>query len=194
MRRASRGTFSLMNAVTLPNGATITLKRGDITAEPADAIVNAANAHLLPGGGVSGAIHMAAGRELERECKEIVHVRGSLDTGEAVMTAGYNLPASHVIHTLGPVWRGGSSGEPDALAEAYRSSIDLADESSLVSVAFPSVSTGIFGYPLDQAAPIALDAVCRALQHASSVRDVTFVLFDSATYAAYDIALRTISC
>ena len=172
------GTFLHMRSIRLANGATITLKRGDITAETADAVVNAANAHLLAGGGVSGAIHGAAGPELESECREIVRERGALQTGEAVITAGYDLPAAHVIHALGPVWNGGRAGEPEALAKAYRSSILLADENSLVSVAFPSISTGIFGYPLDEAAPVALGAAVDALGRTRSVRSVTFVLFD----------------
>ncbi|HSK46496.1 MAG TPA: macro domain-containing protein [Coriobacteriia bacterium] len=181
-----------MEPITLPNGATITLKRGDITGEAADAIVNAANGHLLPGGGVSGAIHDAAGPDLERECSEVVRQRGSLATGEAVMTAGYDLPAAHVIHAVGPVWSGGGDSEAEALSSAYRSAIEIADEGGLNSVAFPSISTGIYGYPLGEAAPVALESVVDALGQASNVRTVTFVLYDAATYAAYEIASRPI--
>ena len=167
----------------------IRLLRGDITRVDADAIVNAANAGLAPGGGVCGAIHFAGGPSLAAECRAIVTERGPLSAGETVMTGGGRLPARHVIHAVGPVWHGGRSGEAGTLARTYRSAIAVADAAGLTSVAFPSISTGIFGYPVELAAPVAVAAVMDALAGASHVREVTFVLFDTATYAAYGKAL-----
>jgi O-acetyl-ADP-ribose deacetylase len=169
--------------------ARILLEHGDITRVDTDAIVNASDAHLTPGGGVSGAIHAAGGPAIAAEGREIVAGRGPLVPGEAAATTGGRLPARHVIHALGPVWRDGTHGEPEALASAYRESIRIADCLSLASIAFPSISTGIFGYPVQLAAPVALRAVREALAHAVSVREVRFVLFDDATYAAYEHAL-----
>ncbi len=128
---------------------------GDITKLQVDAIVNAANDRLAPGGGVCGAIHRAAGPGLARECTTIGHC----PTGEARMTGGYDLPASHVIHAVGPVWHGGQAGEAELLAGCYRASLDLARAADLKSIAFPAISTGIFGYPLDQAARVAVETV-----------------------------------
>ena len=167
----------------------IHLSRGDITRVAADAIVNASNAELTPGGGVSGAIHTAAGPGLAQACAKHRREHGPLAPGEAAITPGFDLPARFVIHALGPVWHGGTASEATTLATAYRSSIDLADENGLATVAFPSISTGVFGYPVTLAAPVAVDAVQEALAAASHVRDVTFVLFDDATYAAYERAL-----
>jgi O-acetyl-ADP-ribose deacetylase (regulator of RNase III) len=178
-----------MRSTTLSNGSTIAIKRGDITAERADAIVNAANAHLTPGGGVSGAIHAAAGPGLATETAAVIAKRGPLATGQAVITDGHGLRALHVVHALGPVWHGGDAGEADALARAYRNSVHVADLNNLGSIAFPSISTGIFGYPVALAAPIALHAVAEALSHAATVRAVTFVLYDDATYGAFSAAL-----
>ena len=178
-----------MDSVLLANGATITLHLGDITAEHTDAIVNAANAHLRPGGGVCGAIHAAAGPQLAAECARIVARTGPLATGDAAITSGYGLPARHVIHAVGPVWHGGASGEGSRLASAYRSAITVAGENGLASIAFPSISTGIFGYPVVAAAPIALRAVAGALEHAPTVRQVVFVLFDQGTFATYSAAM-----
>ena len=178
-----------MDTLTLANGATVRLRLGDITAEATGAIVNAANAHLMPGGGVCGAIHAAAGPELARECARVAASRGALHPGEAAITDGYRLPARHVIHALGPVWHGGTAGEAADLAAAYRSALSLAAEHRLTSIAFPSISTGIFGYPIDDAAPVAIGAVREALEHADSVRDVVFVLYDERTFQAYARAL-----
>lgn len=169
--------------------AHITLARGDITRFSADAIVNASNAQLTPGGGVSGAIHSAGGPSIAAEGREILERRGPLASGEAEATTAGRLPARYVIHALGPVWHGGGHGEAAALASAYGESIRIADELGLGSLAFPSISTGIFGYPAGLAAPVALRAVRKALASASSVSDVTFVLFDDATYRAYEQAL-----
>ncbi|MFU8891607.1 MAG: macro domain-containing protein [Anaerosomatales bacterium] len=167
----------------------IHLIRGDITRVAADAIVNASNADVSPGGGVSGAIHAAAGPGLAQAGASYRREHGPLSPGQVAITPGFALPARFVIHALGPVWHGGRAGEADALASAYRNSIELADEHELVTVAFPSISTGVFGYPVTLAAPVALDAVDAALAAAQHVRDVTFVLFDEVTYAAYERAL-----
>jgi O-acetyl-ADP-ribose deacetylase (regulator of RNase III) len=171
-------------------GKAIELVQGDITREETDAIVNAANPSLMGGGGVDGAIHRAGGVAILAECQE--HRRrlgGPLPEGEAVITTGGRLRARHVIHTAGPVWEGGSRGEADVLARCYRSALRLADEHGLESLAFPSISTGIFGYPVDRAAPVALGAVREALAEARHVRLARFVLFDGATFAAYREAL-----
>ncbi|MBE0476507.1 MAG: O-acetyl-ADP-ribose deacetylase [Coriobacteriia bacterium] len=177
-------------------GGTLRLVPGDITRFDGDAIVNAANPGLLGGGGVDGAIHRAAGRSLYEECKRIVEKRGPLPPGQAVMTTGGMLPARHVIHTVGPVWHGGDSGEADTLASAYRESLRLAAASGLARLAFPSISTGAYGYPVREAAGVALRAVRESLAslagEGAAPMDVTFVLFDAPTFAAYAEALETI--
>lgn len=170
---------------------TIHLILGDITTVSTDAIVNAANSQLLPGGGVCGAIHAAAGPELARACREYLAERGPVAPGCSAITPGFHLPARFVIHAVGPVWRGGSAREAETLASAYRSAIELADASKLADIAFPSISTGIYRYPVGLAAPVALRSVSEALVNAASVREATFVLFDSATYAAYSHAQRS---
>lgn len=162
---------------------------GDITEFRADAIVNAANTHLAPGGGVCGAIHARGGPDIAREGAEYVSEHGPVPTGQAALTTGGHLPARYVIHAVGPVWHGGNSQEAGLLASAYRHSIELADSRGLESVAFPSISTGIFGYPVARAAPVALRAVHDALACAVHVREVTFVLYDHDTYSAYEKAL-----
>ena len=167
----------------------VSLMLGDITNSSADAIVNAANSHLLPGGGVCGAIHSAAGPELARACGEWVREHGPVPVGAAAITLGFELRARYVIHAVGPIWSGGSADESELLARAYRSAVKLADEHELDSIAFPSISTGIFGFPVELAAPVALRAVAEALESAACVRDATFVLFDTATYAAYERGL-----
>lgn len=167
----------------------IRLMLGDITQVDVDAIVNAANSRLAPGGGVSGAIHSAGGPSIAKEAAEYVREHGPVPTGEAAITTGGRLPSRHVIHAVGPVWHGGGSAEQGALASAYRRSIEIADARGLEAIAFPSISTGIYGYPLDLAAPVAVTAVRDALAHASHVREATFVLFDGHTYEAYERAL-----
>ena len=169
----------------------ITLTLGDITRVDADAIVNAANSRLAVGGGVCGAIHRAGGPEIAAECRAYVAEHGSVPAGGAALTTGGSLPARYVVHAVGPVWHGGTSGESQTLASAYRRSIEVADaHGDIEAIAFPSISTGIFGYPLDKAAPTAVRAVRDALADATHVREATFVLFDQATYAAYERALH----
>ncbi len=171
-------------------GRILRLERGDITRYAVDAVVNAANSSLLGGGGVDGAIHRAGGRAILAACRAIVAERGRLPAGEAVITTGGDLPAARVIHTVGPVWRGGGAGEESTLASAYRASMRLADAEGLATVAFPSISTGAYGYPVRAAATVALATVAEELRRARFVREATFVLFDDATYAAYAAALE----
>jgi len=157
--------------------------QGDITRQHVDAIVNAANETLLGGGGVDGAIHRAAGPDLLAECRTL----GGCAAGDAKMTGGYDLPARHVIHTVGPRWRGGGSGEPERLAACYRRSLELAEAARLSSIAFPAISTGIFGYPLEAATGIAVATVrAHVPEHLELVR---FVCFDAGTLAVYQRVL-----
>lgn len=158
---------------------------GDITDENTDAIVNAANSSLLGGGGVDGAIHRAAGPRLLEECKKIRAQRGTLPAGQAVHTPGANLSARYVIHTVGPVWYGGDANEPETLASCYSECLRLANELNCASISFPSISTGAFGYPVHDAAKVALQTVAENLQETRFVRLVRFVLFDSRTHGAY---------
>ncbi|MDQ1374246.1 MAG: O-acetyl-ADP-ribose deacetylase [Actinomycetota bacterium] len=158
---------------------------GDITLESVDAIVNAANSSLLGGGGVDGAIHRAAGPALLEECRLL----GGCPTGEAKSTAGHALAARWVIHTVGPVWRGGAHREPELLASCYRRSLEVADGLGAASVAFPAISTGIYGYPREAAARIAVDTV-RAVLPTTSIRLVKLVAFDTETFELYEELLR----
>ncbi len=167
--------------------------QGDITNQDTDAIVNAANSSLMGGGGVDGAIHRAGGPAILEECKQIVARQGRLPAGKAVMTTAGNLKARHVIHTVGPVWYGGDKGEPGLLASAYRESLELAMENRLYSISFPSISTGVYGYPVDKASTVAIGAVIDSLGlGVTSIREVVFVLFDSQTFSAYSSALKGI--
>lgn len=166
----------------------IQLDSGDITKLAVDAIVNAANASLLGGGGVDGAIHRAAGPELLAECRTL----HGCQPGEAKITAGYRLPARYVIHTVGPIWRGGTSGEREALASCYRASLALAMAHSLANIAFPAISTGIYGFPREPAAAIAVATVAGYLAAANLPETVIFVSFDAATHAAYESALAAL--
>ncbi|MCW0232005.1 MAG: O-acetyl-ADP-ribose deacetylase [Ferrovibrio sp.] len=161
----------------------------DITRLALDAIVNAANESLLAGGGVCGAIHRAAGPELEAECRDI----GGCPTGEARITRSYRLPARHVIHTVGPVWRGGTANEAELLARCYRSSLALARKHGVNSIAFPAISTGIYGYPLAPAAAIAIREVRAWLASEGLPRSVTFCCFSAEVAAVYSAALASAS-
>ena len=164
----------------------IEIARGDITTFRVDAIVNAANTTLLGGGGVDGAIHRGAGPELLAECRTL----GGCRPGEAKITRGYRLPARFVIHTVGPVWRGGKCGEPDTLANCYRNSLRIAVENGIKTLAFPAISCGAYGYPLLEAAQIAVKTTRDFLATVDRIDKVTFVLWGEDVYAAYRQALE----
>lgn len=159
--------------------------KGDITEQRVDAIVNAANCSLLGGGGVDGAIHRAAGPELLVECRTL----HGCETGKAKITKGYRLPAKHVIHTPGPVWHGGSNGEAEKLASCYRSSLELASQNGCKTVDFPSISTGVYHFPLDKAARIAVDTILGYLAEHPEIERVRMVCFDARTQQSYQTAL-----
>lgn len=168
----------------------ITLLQGDITKLEVDAIVNAANSSLMGGGGVDGAIHRAGGPVILEECREIVARHGRCATGEAVITSGGNLPAKYVIHTVGPVWYGGQNNEPQLLQNAYINSLKLAVEHQIQTIAFPNISTGIYGYPKEQAARIAIQAVTGFLTENEQIRQVFLVCFDQENYGLYKALLK----
>jgi O-acetyl-ADP-ribose deacetylase (regulator of RNase III) len=167
----------------------IRLKQGDITKEAVDAIVNAANTSLLGGGGVDGAIHRAGGPSILEQCRKL----GGCRPGDAKITAAGNLPSKHVIHTVGPIWRGGHKNEDSILQSAYLRSLEVASENSLATVSFPSISTGAYGFPLDRAAKIALSTIAKFLKNDQSISEVTMVLFSPSDLAQYEKALREVT-
>ena len=185
----SFASFPLVSRAMLHStdlAARIRLVRGDITRQPVAAIVNAANSSLLGGGGVDGAIHRAGGPQILEECRRIRARQGGCRTGEAVITSGGRLPAAHVIHTVGPVWNGGHKGEPELLASCYRNSLRLAAENQLNSVAFPGISTGIYGYPKKEATAIAVRETRAFLADNAVPVTVTFVVFDDESRRIYE--------
>ena len=164
----------------------IELFKGDITTLKVDAIVNAANSSLLGGGGVDGAIHRAAGKELLAECRTL----NGCATGDAKITQGYNLPSKFVIHTVGPVWHGGKSGEPEKLASCYRRSLEVANENGIKTIAFPNISTGVYGYPKKAAAEIAVQTVVFFLEKNNEIRQIIFCVFDNENFEIYRELLK----
>jgi len=178
-----------MNELVLKHGKLV-LVEGDITEQEADAIVNAANSSLMGGGGVDGAIHRAGGPAILEECKKIIKRIGRLPAGQAVITTGGNLPAKHVIHTVGPVWSGGGRKEAETLASCYRECLKLARKHGLRTVAFPSISTGAYGYPVEEAARIALRTVMDFLDDVAGIEKVTLVIWSRE---AYDVHARILA-
>ncbi len=164
-------------------GTKIIIKMGDITRERVDAIVNAANDSLMGGGGVDGAIHRAAGWEaLDSECEKL----GGCDTGDAKITKGYNLPAKHIIHAVGPVYEDGKQGEPELLASCYRRSLEVAVQNGVRTISFPAISTGIFGYPKEDAARVVKKTVAEFLKTDKSLTEIRFVMFSQQDFAVYE--------
>jgi O-acetyl-ADP-ribose deacetylase (regulator of RNase III) len=175
-------------------GRQLALREGDITRVPADAIVNAANSALAGGGGVDGAIHRAGGPEIMRELNRIRQQTGGCPTGSAVATGAGRLPATYVFHAVGPVYRDGLHGEPGLLAACYRKCLELAEERAVATITFPAISTGVYGYPIGEAAEIALAAVAAHLKKPEvALREAIFVLFGRAAYDAFAAALKKLS-
>ena len=167
------------------NHCSFFIKKGDITLETAEAIANAANSSLLGGGGVDGAIHRAGGKAILEQCQRAVRENGPCKTGQAVITTAGKLPAKYVLHTVGPVWQGGNHNEETLLANCYRNCLSLAKQHGIQSVTFPSISTGVYGYPIDQAATIAIETIFSILEKENHFSRVGMILFDSATYHEY---------
>jgi O-acetyl-ADP-ribose deacetylase (regulator of RNase III) len=178
----------------LANGKRFILIEGDITRVAVDAIANAANSSLAGGGGVDGAIHRAAGSSIMSELDRLRPTVAPLPAGQAVATPAGRLPARFVFHAVGPIWQGGAHGEPEALASCYRGCLEMAEQRGLRSISFPSISTGIYGYPLDLAAQIALAQILEFLNgHAVSIQEVWMVLFGASAFEAYERALKTVA-
>jgi len=171
--------------IDFPNGKKLLLVVGDITKIPVDAMVNAANSGLRGGGGVDGAIHRAGGPAIMRELDAIRAREGGCPTGGAVVTSAGALPARLVFHAVGPVYQGGKHGEPERLASCYRTCLDLAEQNGVATISFPAISTGVYGYPIEEAAAIALHAISEHLREEGLVREATLVLFDPSAYDVY---------
>lgn len=174
--------------VTSVNGSTLELVEGDITQQDVDAIVNAANSSLLGGGGVDGAIHRAAGPQLLEECRTL----GGCATGSAKVTRGYKLKARHVIHAVGPVYHDGKHGEPALLARAYRTCLELASQNKCASIAFPAISTGVYGYPMEDAAHVAFGTIIDYLRAHPEIKLVRYVLYDAHAFEAHRRVLEQV--
>jgi O-acetyl-ADP-ribose deacetylase (regulator of RNase III) len=174
-----------MLRLSLPEGSSILMLVGDITEQHTDAIINAANSSLLGGGGVDGAIHAAGGPTILAECIKIVEQHGPLHPGDAVATTAGDMKAAYVIHTVGPIYQNGERGEDKVLARAYTTSLDVAERMHLHTVAFPAISTGVYGYPPAEAAPIAINATIDVLREAQHVHEVRFVFFHDSMYNVY---------
>ena len=183
-------TFYKENLMSIRN--VIDLIKGDITKVQADAIVNAANTSLLGGGGVDGAIHRAGGPRILEECRKIISRQGGCKTGEAVITTGGNLPAKYVIHTVGPVWNGGNNNEKEKLSNCYRNALQLAVEHNCETIAFPNISTGIYRFPKEEAALIAVATIKDFLQNTKALKKVIFVCFDQENYDLIEEELKKI--
>ncbi len=172
----------------------LSIIQGDITNQSTDAIVNAANSGLMGGGGVDGAIHKMGGPAILEECKGIVGKQGKLPTGKAVITTGGNLKARYVIHTVGPVWHGGKNKEATLLANAYRECLNIASQKNINSISFPSISTGVFGYPVEKASRVALNTIIHFIREKDTfIKEIVIVLFDSATYKCYSSEVKNLS-
>ena len=174
-----------MDLVITFESTTIRLRQGDITTEDVDCIVNAANSSLLGGGGVDGAIHRAGGPQILEECRAIRKKQGECPTGEAVLTTGGRLRARYVIHTVGPIWAGGSKNEEHLLQNAYKNSLRTAVEKRLSSIAFPSISTGVYGFPIERASRIAFDTVCQFVREHPEIHEVRFIVFSQHDFQVY---------
>jgi len=174
-------------------GTKLILLQGDITVQKVDAIVNAANSGLLGGGGVDGAIHRAGGTAILEECRKIVSRIGRLPAGKAVITTGGKLPAKYVIHTVGPVWRGGGAGEEGTLASCYTESLKIASEKGLSSIAFPAISTGVYGYPADRAAKVAINTAIDYLKNnTGGLKSIHFIVYDSGAFKYYSNEMEAV--
>ena len=179
-QRSANSVYAIQNKQTM-----IKVIQGDITQIAVDAVVNAANTSLLGGGGVDGAIHRIGGKEILDECKKIRAKQGGCDVGEAVITTAGNLPAKFVIHTVGPVWQGGNSQEDKLLTNAYNNSLKLAIENNIQTIAFPNISTGVYRFPKERAAEIAIQTVIDFLKNQTTIKEVVFVCFDKENFEIY---------